>query len=150
MEASRICLLSGIICISFYFLLIEAGESGKCENLDIRMTQAEMMILQECIKEVGAESWTNLSKQHMACFGKCVIIKQNLVDEMGTPHVENIVTAVNQSLPESVRGDLVNLMEQCLNEHAPKVDPKEESCQSYTPLMTCIHVSYLKVCSSSG
>ena len=75
---------------------------------------------------------------------------------------------MNASVPELIRDDLVVRIDTCLTQQGwlllgipkfafssfltlfifsvgAKVDPKDETCNTYKPLIECIHVSFIEV-----
>ena len=55
------------VCFSILCLTqVGAEEKGKCGDVNLEVTEEDMMSLSECIKEAGAESWKDLGEKKLA------------------------------------------------------------------------------------
>ncbi|CAG7717143.1 unnamed protein product [Allacma fusca] len=122
-------------------------ENAKCKGHDIDVNEKDMGFILDCAGELGIKSKNDITLEKMPCFSMCLIEKQGLIDHDGTPHKEKILEMeADTKLPEELKADIRKHLSDCLDEHGPKAKADDKTCKSFEPLTTCIHKSYLHLC----
>ncbi|CAL8111117.1 unnamed protein product [Orchesella dallaii] len=137
-----------LLVLALYAMPGNSMEMKTCRGVDLDITEEHVMHMNACLKEAGAKEVKDVEPSKMPCFGKCVFVKQGLIDDKGHPHKEKLQQMVKDHLPKEVHDDLNNKLGTCLlPNNTDIIDPADESCATYLPTLMCLHIAFLEECS---
>ncbi|XP_021965778.1 uncharacterized protein LOC110860964 [Folsomia candida] len=114
-----------------------------CKKVMGRIMKKMMKLFNNCTKEVKAESTKEDFEKKMSCIVKCVMGKIGLMDNssmVSTATVQNFMTTMD--IPEEAHDLGHFLAEDCVNEHASKLDPAQPFCESYGDFTMCMQTVF--------
>jgi len=146
------------LCVSYALSAsVKPVKQPKCRGKEMHVNDKDMKGIEDCVKEITPETKTSggddlgnatkaISKEKMACLGKCILKNEGLIDDKGMPSKNNLMEKLNSTMPEEVLEEMDNAIAKCVDEHGKNVDPMEKTCQSYQPLTQCMTMAFVQVC----
>jgi len=117
---------------------VEKLQIYDCKKVMGRIAKKTIKTFGVCTKEVKANSTKEDFEKKMSCIIKCTLDKMKLLTEEKIVTKETIQGFMNEMIPEEAHEFGHVLIEDCLEDHAAKLDDKQPFCESYGEFTQCM------------
>ncbi|CAG7828902.1 unnamed protein product [Allacma fusca] len=111
-------------------------------------------VLKQILKELGVcnSEWKNKTKSQeehskkMGCVVRCILDKEQMLDEHGLVTSETIIRSVGDRAPDKFKKLALRLFHQCDDQLGKTLQPNDELCAGYSKFGNCIQNSIADMC----
>ncbi|CAG7725606.1 unnamed protein product [Allacma fusca] len=136
-----------ILCLIVFVYFVETYGEKTCKQLVSDITKRQLGGISKCTKSMKFKNGKDKS-QKMGCILKCVMVKEGFLDAEGRMPKEQFDKFIEKELSPSLKERGLTLFDSCRASHADNLDPSEEFCKSYDPLVKCMLGAMTQLCPS--
>ncbi|CAG7665322.1 unnamed protein product [Allacma fusca] len=124
-----------------------AKEEVSCKSIMGEMTKRQLQGISKCTKSMKFKNGKEKS-QKMMCILKCVMANEGILSAEGKMDKETFAAFLEKEVPPSMKDRAKEVLGKCRDAHGDALDPSDEFCKSYDPLIKCFMGAVMQLCPS--